>query len=424
MSVSLVYRFKQPALIDEQLGVDEYGIAHTRTVANPAVGKWKTVTVKVEVNDEKAIHEGAACGGVYGIRTNNGNPVAILPEFQNATSALIHFRQVEADDRKATKEAIDAGEPIRKVGRPAKVLTLAQEADEYYKTKKGQALTNNMHHVGGFVATLHDSTRLTDFTKNEETFKPFAEMFEKWFAGLVEKKKTENVVNTAYRHVIGFLGESHCNLQHELWKSLPRLAYLKKEYTPVENIKDHTDHFTVAEQQSLRKVAKDRERIMLELGLQLALREAEIVNAKWSSVNWHTRTYTVTANLGSGIRTKSRKARTIRFGTGLAAMLKSWKQTSGCKSEYILCGSNGKQQWVKDLYYPMQQIAIRAGIDIKLVWPHKLRHSAITNWLHAGMPPTDCQKWAGHKNLETTCLYFGNLEDKEVTKRLDAFFGD
>lgn len=37
--------------------------------------------------------------------------------------------------------------------------------------------------------------------------------------------------------------------------------------------------------------------------------------------------------------------------------------------------------------------------------PHDLRHSAISNWLHIGVPVTTAQVWAGHSSLTTTARY-------------------
>ncbi len=381
-------------------------VVDTRRSISGVALEYTVVAGKVLLSDGSVIE---ASDIRYAVKVRNVNG------YQDWTSDA---RAAGAALLKAQAGVVDS---IKETGKAAqqkdKVLTIHDEYEAHMETKTTPAsIDNNKRYVGSFIKTLPVNLLPVNVTAQHVT---------DWFAGLVAQGKTVNVANTAYRHVIGFLGDGHCNLLQEQFKKFPMLHDLKHEFTPAENTKDHTDHFTPAEQAALRAAAEPgRETVMLEIGLQLGLREAEIINAKWENVNFHTRTYTVPANMGMGKRTKSRKGRTIRFGNGLAAILKVWKETNECKgqSAYILCGDSGKARWRQELLDPVKKIAERAGIDPKDAWVHKLRHSAITSFLHAGLPPVDCQRWAGHAKLETTCLYFGNLEDKEVTKRLDSFF--
>jgi len=74
------------------------------------------------------------------------------------------------------------------------------------------------------------------------------------------------------------------------------------------------------------------------------------------------------------------------------------------------------------LYYSVRRGAVRAGI-IKLVRPHKLRHTFATNQVDSGTPVPDLAKWLGHTDLRTTMRYchVTGRRQFEYVERADQF---
>jgi integrase/recombinase XerC len=58
------------------------------------------------------------------------------------------------------------------------------------------------------------------------------------------------------------------------------------------------------------------------------------------------------------------------------------------------------------------------GIDVKA---YRCRHTAITDWLVEGVPPTIAQQMAGHKSFTTTQTYVGRTATKDLLRFRSSF---
>ena len=54
---------------------------------------------------------------------------------------------------------------------------------------------------------------------------------------------------------------------------------------------------------------------------------------------------------------------------------------------------------------PFQRAVIRAGLDPKMVTPHVMRHTAITNLVQSGVDLPTIQRISGHKTLAMVLRY-------------------
>jgi integrase len=63
----------------------------------------------------------------------------------------------------------------------------------------------------------------------------------------------------------------------------------------------------------------------------------------------------------------------------------------------------------------LHQAAAASGIDMKGAW-HVLRHTAITRWLAAGMPPKTAQELAGHHSPEFTLRVYAEVRSQDAAQ--------
>jgi len=209
--------------------------------------------------------------------------------------------------------------------------------------------------------------------------------------------------------------------------------------------------------------------VFVMIGLYAGLRREEILALKWDCVvldsdtpyllvrrAWHTENNRPV--IMTELKTKAAK-RDIAIPECLAECLREAKKES--KSEYVVANSDGeplsytqfKQLWrfivvrtarprpakkkvggkyVKYMLYP--QLGEKARNNGHVVYtldfevtPHQLRHTYITNLIHAGVDPKTVQYLAGHENSKITMDIYAKVKynkPQELAAVVNGAFGD
>ncbi|MEE4141806.1 site-specific integrase [Pseudomonas viridiflava] len=134
---------------------------------------------------------------------------------------------------------------------------------------------------------------------------------------------------------------------------------------------------------------------MIIVSLKTGMRRGELFDLKWSSVNFDTKTITVT-----GDTTKTSNTRHIQMNTEVFTVLEEWKKQSGA-SPYVFANRKGgrfedvKSAWLK-LLKRAQVIGFR--------W-HDMRHDFASKLVMAGVPLNTVRDLLGHGDIKTTLCY-------------------
>lgn len=134
---------------------------------------------------------------------------------------------------------------------------------------------------------------------------------------------------------------------------------------------------------------------MVIVSLKTGMRRGELFNLKWSSVNFDTKTITVT-----GDTAKTSETRHIQMNTEVVTTLKEWKKQS-TSDHYVFANREGdrfedvKSAWLK-LLKRAQVIGFR--------W-HDMRHDFASKLVMAGVPLYTVRDLLGHGDLKTTLCY-------------------
>lgn len=156
----------------------------------------------------------------------------------------------------------------------------------------------------------------------------------------------------------------------------------------------------------LRPGARGRIEPMTVWALQLlaltGLRRDEILDLKWSMVDWQHALF----NLPD---TKTGQ-RSVRVSSPVIEVLREIRQHAGCtRNGYVITSRTGGR--LKSLNRSWERIRVAAGIpDVRL---HDLRHSFASDAIMGGVPLAVVGKLLGHRQARTTERY-AHIADKVV----------
>lgn len=134
---------------------------------------------------------------------------------------------------------------------------------------------------------------------------------------------------------------------------------------------------------------------MVIVSLKTGMRRGELFDLKWSSINFDTKTITVT-----GDTAKTSETRHIQMNTEVVTALKEWKKQS-TSDHYVFSNREGgrfedvKSAWLK-LLKRAQVIGFR--------W-HDMRHDFASRLVMAGVPLNTVRELLGHGDIKTTLCY-------------------
>ena len=153
---------------------------------------------------------------------------------------------------------------------------------------------------------------------------------------------------------------------------------------------------------------------MIVTALHTGMRKSELLNLKWSDIDFDRGTVTVQAK--EDWHTKNYKSRTIQLTPMLYGVLGEQKKLQaelGVQSEYV---------------FTYKGVKLKGGIDASLrkvvkeaslrnVTLHTLRHTFASQLVMAGVSLKEAQELMGHRSFQTT-LQYAHLSEDHVKKQV------
>lgn len=169
--------------------------------------------------------------------------------------------------------------------------------------------------------------------------------------------------------------------------------------------------FTPAELKTMIEKADPLFRMLILIGLYAGLRREEMLQLRWSNVDWERKTLI----LGDGWKTKTGRIRVLPLHPQLEEALKSWMAVCG-PSERVVQWDRASHQLSGMFTHFLRK---RCGIARGSL--HALRHTFITSLAQKDVVGSKVQKLAGHTSGRTTEIYthLGVTDLSEAVSRLD-----
>jgi site-specific recombinase XerD len=144
-------------------------------------------------------------------------------------------------------------------------------------------------------------------------------------------------------------------------------------------------------------------KLLFEFAFYTGMRQAEILNLEWTSVEMNERVIRVSNT--DTFTTKSKRERTIPINDKLLSIISEVRLTSGnFPGERYMFQRKGKKINGNHVSRKFKAAVRAAGLSERLHF-HCLRHSFASNLIRAGVNPVHVQKLLGHQNLSTTLRY-------------------
>jgi integrase len=186
----------------------------------------------------------------------------------------------------------------------------------------------------------------------------------------------------------------------------------------------------------------EEERIRYTFFLHTGCREQEVMYATWNDLDLQNKTFTVTGKGKEDVDfvPKNHEERTIPLTSKLVAMLEARKKNAPHR-RWIFVSENGEPDG--HMLRKFKVIAKAAGLNCgeceteltewhagsskkveascltrpvcKEHYLHRLRKTAATRWLRAGVNLLDIQRWLGHKSLAVTQIYLEGSSNADST---------
>lgn len=149
-----------------------------------------------------------------------------------------------------------------------------------------------------------------------------------------------------------------------------------------------------------------RDRVVLRLLWDLALRREEVVSLNVENVDLSAGTVSV---LGKGRRERE----TLTLPSSTIAALRSWLEVRGTLPGPLVVNMDHKTKGERltgaGLYFLVRELGSRVGLSVR---PHGLRHASITEALElTGGNVRAVQRFSRHKDLRTLTVYDDNRQD-------------
>jgi len=164
-------------------------------------------------------------------------------------------------------------------------------------------------------------------------------------------------------------------------------------------------------QANKRYVTGHRNKVMMQLMLNIGFRLAEVVNLKWEDVDFLSEVVMVREGKGMKDRTLYIKDNNWR-GENDKKALQEWKERQvnelGYLPEYVFTtmSSNSKGEKLSDRYVQnmINRYSNKSG-TMKKISPHTLRHTFATDLYRKTRDPVVVKNALGHSDLSSTMIY-------------------
>ena len=210
------------------------------------------------------------------------------------------------------------------------------------------------------------------------------------------------------------------------------------------------DAYSPSQLAAIRQAAEPYMRLVIDMALQLGLRERELMFAEWSDVSFEERRFKVQAKPEYGFMTKDKEQRILAAPVVLLQRLTAHRATQSEGTRLILATSSGKPN--THLLRTLKRLAHRAGLNcghcqgckprslkvrkhpertIKVgeeceQWTlHRFRRTCLTMMHRNGeFDAKSVQEFAGHSSLSTTLRYLASADHKETQAKMNALWRD
>ena len=135
----------------------------------------------------------------------------------------------------------------------------------------------------------------------------------------------------------------------------------------------------------------------LVIGLETSMRKMEILSIRLENIDVEKKViYIPKAKAG---------AREQPITSHLANFLKGYLDTAKADQLWMFPSSSSESGHTMNIEKPFRRVVIGAGLDVKTVVRHTLRHTAITHLVQAGVDLPTVQRISGHKTLQMVVRY-------------------
>ncbi len=143
------------------------------------------------------------------------------------------------------------------------------------------------------------------------------------------------------------------------------------------------------------RLAAQRDRLIVHLGIYMGLRVSEISNLEIEHVDLGGRRCLVCQGKGS-------KDRYVPIHPKVAELLRAW--INGRKAGHVLLTNRRRPMSTITVEYRMSRLGRLAGFGAKLK-PHTLRHTGAVHLLESGADIHKVKEFLGHENIAVTNVY-------------------
>ncbi|MCF8211112.1 MAG: site-specific integrase [Rhodoferax sp.] len=172
----------------------------------------------------------------------------------------------------------------------------------------------------------------------------------------------------------------------------------------IKRLKEHSGritYLTVEQIERLLKVAEgDQNRQIhpfIKIGLDTSMRKTEILSIRRENINLQQLVIFI-PKAKAGAREQPITADLGKYLTGYVATLRPGDQ-------WLFPSPAAKDGRTVNLDKPFRRCVVAAGLDVKQVVRHTLRHTAITHLVQAGVDLPTVKRISGHKNLSMVERY-------------------
>lgn len=275
------------------------------------------------------------------------------------------------------------------------------------------------------IAQYIEETRLT---KKPKTYAAYSTAL-RYFSESCSKLYLEDIERIDMLRFHAYLRDEKQQTPRSCWNKFSNvMSFLKAQSINVGAKKNDWPRYVeetpaIYEKADLTKLyalCSQQEKLYFDFFLMTGMREAEVMHASWSDVNFNKGTVTISAKPAFGFTPKNYKGREIPIPSKLIAALKAAapKATPGCPLLFPTSGCKPKNDFLDIL----KARAKDAKLDPEDFWLHKFRATFATWHLQAGVDLRTVQQWLGHTDMESTMRYLRPAQGHTVKTRVDATF--
>jgi integrase len=151
--------------------------------------------------------------------------------------------------------------------------------------------------------------------------------------------------------------------------------------------------------------------LFIMIGLETSMRKMEILSIKLQNIDLGRKMiYIPKAKAG---------AREQPITQGLANALKLYLEGVGEEQVWLFPSKRSVTGYCVNIEKPFRRVVAEAGLDVKQVVRHTLRHTAITHLVQAGVDLPTVQRISGHKTLQMV-VWYSHQNGQHIQEAMDA----